>query len=304
MEPNQNTIRIPDTNTPTPNNLPNIENVPEPPKENLMAAGTKEKKGGKGMLIGLILCLLLATGGIGFGVWAMMDRSTTKDNLNAQIVSLKAQNSELLEQAGNTVIDEDAAIISTGINNNLAQNLIAPYIGAFNYLSNIFDYNFSEDVKVEIAYKNLGPAGVMNDIVPYWELNDEYRKLFGGDLEKRDYGVGHSDSFAFSANNDNFTITQYAGGGAGAGMFSVVKDAHYSNNDVLVNVYHDVLPVCGATDEEYCIESNGSGIVVDSIEQANVKDLISNFSNNIPVYKMTFVVDDGHYILKSVEKEA
>lgn len=302
MEPNQNTTKTPGTNMPTPNNLPNIENIPEPPKENLMAAGTKEKKGGKGMLIGLILCLLLAAGGVGFGVWAMMDGSTAKDNLNAQIVSLKAQNSELLDQVGDIIIDEDAAIVGVGINNILAQNLIAPYIGSFNYLSNIFDHDFSEDVKVEIAYKNLGPVGVMNDVVSYWELNDEYRKLFGGDLEKRDYGVGHSDSFTFSANDDNFVITQYAGGGSGAGMFSVVKDAYYNNDDILVNVYHDVLPLCGATEDEYCIESNSSGIVVDSIERANVKDLISKFDSSIPVYKMTFVVDDGHYVLKSVEK--
>lgn len=112
MEPNQNIIRTPGANTPTPNNLPNIENVPEPPKENLMATGAKEKKGSKGMLIGLILCLLLAAGGVGFGVWAMMDGNTTRDNLNAQISSLRSQNSELLDQlsdttSGDTIVNID-----------------------------------------------------------------------------------------------------------------------------------------------------------------------------------------------------
>ncbi len=47
-----------------------------------------ERKGGNGMLLGLILCLILAVGGIGFGIWAMMDG-------NSQINSLKQSNSEL-----------------------------------------------------------------------------------------------------------------------------------------------------------------------------------------------------------------
>lgn len=129
MEPNQNVTGTPsvNVNTPTPNNLPNIENVPEPPKENLMAAEAKEKKGSKGMLIGLILCLLLAAGGVGFGVWAMIDGNTTKDNLNAQINSLKSQNSELLDQVtelnekiteleSSTILEETDTITENDVN--------------------------------------------------------------------------------------------------------------------------------------------------------------------------------------------
>ena len=84
--------------TPSTNNLPKIDTTPEPPKENLMASGASEQKGGKGMLIGLILCLILAIGGIGFGVWAMMDGNSQIEALNAQITSLKSQNSDLRDQ--------------------------------------------------------------------------------------------------------------------------------------------------------------------------------------------------------------
>lgn len=58
----------------------------------------KPKKKSNGMLLGLILCLLLAAGGIGFGVWAMMDGNTQKENSEKQISDLKAQNSKLSEQ--------------------------------------------------------------------------------------------------------------------------------------------------------------------------------------------------------------
>ena len=47
------------------------------------------------MLLGLILCLILAAGGIGFGVWTMMDGNTQKENLNKQIADLKAQNPDI-----------------------------------------------------------------------------------------------------------------------------------------------------------------------------------------------------------------
>ena len=57
-----------------------------------------EKKGGKGMLFGLILCLLLAAGGIGFGVWEMMDGNTAKADFENQIADLKKQNNELRDK--------------------------------------------------------------------------------------------------------------------------------------------------------------------------------------------------------------
>lgn len=59
------------------------------------------KKKSNGMLIGLILCIVLAIGGIGFGVWMMMDGNTQKDSLNKQISDLRKQNNDLLKQIEN-----------------------------------------------------------------------------------------------------------------------------------------------------------------------------------------------------------
>ena len=81
-----------------------VQSTPAASPENIMAQGVSEKKkGGKGMLYGMILCAVLAVGGIGFGVWTWMDGNTQKDSLNQQISDLKKQNSELMNQLDNNV---------------------------------------------------------------------------------------------------------------------------------------------------------------------------------------------------------
>ena len=85
--------------------------TPQPqPEPNMMQAPAPKKKT-NWMMILTILFAVLATGGIGFGAWAMMDGNTTVDKLEKQIVDLKAQNSTLLDQVAeagdDTVIDID-----------------------------------------------------------------------------------------------------------------------------------------------------------------------------------------------------
>ena len=59
------------------------------------------KNSGKGMLYGMIIFMVLAIGGIGFGIWAMMDGNSKVANLDKQVLDLKKQNAELLEKVAN-----------------------------------------------------------------------------------------------------------------------------------------------------------------------------------------------------------
>lgn len=111
MDPNNNPVGVPDMqNQPvTPTGVNAVEqalaeaNVEVASKAGV-PMGNPAKKSGHGMLIGLILCILLAVGGIGFGVWAMMDGNAQKANFEKQISDLRVQNNQLLEQI--TVLDE------------------------------------------------------------------------------------------------------------------------------------------------------------------------------------------------------
>ena len=69
-----------------------------------------EGKGGKktGWILGIVVLLLIAAGGVGFGVWAMMDGNAQKDALNLQVSNLKQQNNELQDKLDNTNTGTDS----------------------------------------------------------------------------------------------------------------------------------------------------------------------------------------------------
>ena len=62
----------------------------------------ENKRKNNGMLVGMILLAVLAVGGIGFGVWAMVDGDSQEKQLNIQIDTLKQQNSELISKLNNS----------------------------------------------------------------------------------------------------------------------------------------------------------------------------------------------------------
>ena len=92
------------------NNMTNVQtgaSISASEQNNMMAEGSEKKKGGNGMLYGMILCAILAVGGIGFGVWAMMDGNSQVAKKDEQISTLKKHNSELQEQLSNNTVEND-----------------------------------------------------------------------------------------------------------------------------------------------------------------------------------------------------
>ena len=67
------------------------------PVANMMAQGVEKKKN-NGMLIGLILCIGVAVGGSGFGVWAWMTAFAQGMKDDEEIMTLRGLNSSLSER--------------------------------------------------------------------------------------------------------------------------------------------------------------------------------------------------------------
>ena len=78
------------------------------PKEDIVF---NDKPKNNGMIFGMVLLAILAIGGIGFGVWGMMDGNAQKEQLNAQISTLRGQVSELQEKLENTTTIDDNVLV-------------------------------------------------------------------------------------------------------------------------------------------------------------------------------------------------
>lgn len=72
--------------------------IPQPEQAVPSQNDDGKKKKTNTMLLALIFCLILAAGGIGFGVWAMLDGNSRASSLNSQIASLNSQIATLQEQ--------------------------------------------------------------------------------------------------------------------------------------------------------------------------------------------------------------
>ena len=94
------------------NNGQNVASMPVEtnavaPKANDDIVFQDKPKKSTAMILCLVFLALLAAGGIGFGVWAMMDGDSQKEQLNEQISALRKQNSELQEQVSNNTEESD-----------------------------------------------------------------------------------------------------------------------------------------------------------------------------------------------------
>lgn len=293
-----------------------VSDAPVTPKEPMFKDDRKKMSGG--VIACIVILAVLAIGGIGFGVWAMLSQNDKIALLETDLANCAASNNDSTENVEVTCPDGTSTeIVKNVITNDLAQSLIKPYIGSFNYLNNIFDYGLNDDTKVLIAYANVDSSYVYdydrdaNDgsrlnrkRVGYWALNNEYMWLFGGDssLAEKNYETGKTASFTYD--NNGFIVYPFAGGGAGLAMFDIVKDAVYDDDYININVYHDKTSICDINyNDGYCVSVDGNGAVIDSIDQYNMRELINSFADRIPVYTMTFVKDDGHYVLNNIQKQ-
>ncbi|MBQ6487277.1 hypothetical protein IJI89_02520 [Candidatus Saccharibacteria bacterium] len=284
------------------------------PEEIMMRGYSGPKKEGNkfGLVIAMgIMLFIAAIAGVIFGVYEMMAR-------NSEVEEAKAECAKAVEEAKGTGCTETKEVKT--ISKEVARSIIKPYIGTFNYLNTVFEYGLTDEAKIEIAYQNVRPTsittteaqGVISYKVAYSGLDEAYKRLFklSTSVPKQNYAVSHGDTFEYTESSNEYIVKPFNGGGAGSGMFTVVKKADYTDDGLVVEVYHDVLPTCEAAadskeeedkEEQYCIEVSGSGIA-ESMDEYNVKVLIEKFTDEVPVYKMKFSYFDGHLVLDNISK--
>lgn len=131
--------------------------APMPEQNAFSQEPVTEKKTGNGMLIGMILCALIALGGVGFGVWAMMDGNTQKEQLNSQISALKSQVNALQEKISTGPGDgtEDIDTDTSDNWDNFSRNLATQSVYIMGYYSH---YNGANNERY-VAYATKDTNG-------------------------------------------------------------------------------------------------------------------------------------------------
>ena len=123
MEPNQNTNMQNATSVPTSTGISNVSstslNMPDKSVESSKPGSDvvfqdKPKKN-MGMILTIVLLVLLAAGGIGFGVWAMMDGNSQVAKKDEQIAELREQ----LAEKGSVVVDDTTITNDGDVNSSM-----------------------------------------------------------------------------------------------------------------------------------------------------------------------------------------
>lgn len=209
------------------------------------------------------------------------------------------------------VTDEETKVsASEEISSEVAQNIINPYVKEFYFNHNVLDFDFDEIAKAELAYLNIAPSlaatvpttdGSSVFRVNYYDLNQEYQKLFGSnsELAKQNFSSDHTNSMEYDAATDSFTIRNSGSGGTGMTAFSIAKSAKYTGSDegpLVIEVYHDQIPLCDINPNDgYCYTAS-------DLPLNSQSSIIQKHSDQISVYTMTFAEENGHYILSSISK--
>lgn len=181
MEPNQNTNTV--QNTAGASTVANVSSASSTPLAASDATMKSSKAGSDvvfqdkpkknmGVILTIVLLALLAAGGIGFGVWAMMDGNSQVAKKDEQIADLRSQLAEKSEAVEDiTVVDVDSDNES-GVHNN-------PVITSTNS-SKEFQLHFDSSVL----------AGKGDDGVNIIGIDVKNGKVEKCELGRRTYGTG------------------------------------------------------------------------------------------------------------------
>ncbi|MBR3172467.1 hypothetical protein IKF21_00905 [Candidatus Saccharibacteria bacterium] len=298
------TPEAPKTDNSATQEAPKIENTAVQEKPNDEPVGEKTKMSKK-QVIGLVVLSMIALGGVLFGIYGMNSQNDQIAQLTVRATDAEGKVAQL-ETNKITIEQPDGNIVEVKdnrISNELANNLIKPYLGTFTYLNDIFDHEFNENTKFYVAFNNLKDVDRRGESILYDEINKEYKYLFGDskDLDKTNYEEGYN---IFTYNTESwgggkFTVEQLGGGGIGVHVFSIVKDAYYDGDSIIVEVYHGRASGCGMDggDDTYCLDGNGG---YHTTSDTKIEQLFND--DRTEIYKMSFTKNNDHYALDSINK--
>lgn len=262
-------------------------------------------KSGKGAVIGMVICSILAIAGVGFGVYEMMNKPT--QDLKVQVKGadgeITAIDTGIIEKANDgKTVTINGSVSSVSLKELKAT--IDKYVDFDADGMNIFEKGFTDEYKYVTAIKKVLPATaefVAEYDFTYNQLNEAYHNLFGtaDDVENiTDTSVIPCGTPIYSAELGKYI---QPGDGCG-GWFTTIRsydilDFSESNGKITAKVaYLDVYPGDDTSSVKLKLDNgeyatSGPG-VLDT----------RKFVDQLPKYSFTFEKSGADYILTAFQK--
>ena len=228
------------------------------PSNDVVFQDVPAKKSSKtGIILGFVLLALIAAGGVGFGVWAMMDGQTQREQLTVKIEDLQKQNDELKENVENeTEGKSDQSEAKIGFLADSADTLEYPEyatmeVASVAYARNIYSLSLNGDVEVYNAENQL-EKHILTEKIPGRVVD-----IVTGSVTNGNIGVvlflleDGRIAYAYESDISSEDVT-----------FEIVKEA----NDI-INIYGDLHNISRAG---YAQDRNGNLYALNT-EEANVE---------------------------------
>ncbi len=273
MEPNQNTNMQNATSVPTSTGISNVSstslNMPDKSVESSKPGSDvvfqdKPKKN-MGMILTIVLLVLLAAGGIGFGVWAMMDGNSQVAKKDEQIAELREQ----LAEKGSVVVDDTTITNDGDVNSSMNPIIKATSPAQYSIRHSISLYDVEN----------------MNGSTMTFITTD------GGSLECRYPSLAETGGCSINGVPDGIykIITIFEGNGIGSEKVGFLM----SDGTVwFAPIYNNSDANAGVNRELQAKKANIDGFVKDIVEVSYISDINRGYG----AISTVFVMDDNSLI--------
>ena len=273
MEPNQNTNMHNATSVPTSTGISNVSstslNMPnksvESSKPGSDVVFQDKPKKNMGMILTIVLLVLLAAGGIGFGVWAMMDGNSQVAKKDEQIAELREQ----LAEKGSVVVDDTTITNDGDVNSSMNPIIKATSPAQYSIRHSISLYDVEN----------------MNGSTMTFITTD------GGSLECRYPSLAETGGCSINGVPDGIykIITIFEGNGIGSEKVGFLM----SDGTVwFAPIYNNSDANAGVNRELQAKKANIDGFVKDIVEVSYISDINRGYG----AISTVFVMDDNSLI--------
>ena len=295
----------------------------------MMTGGTGKKN--TGLIVCMVACAVLAVGGIGFGIYGIMDSNNKSSEISDLKVQIKGDDGTITTietpeiktttEDGTTVTITDSATVGLKQVRKLLNDFINFDYNVTSTENNIFNNGLTDQYKYYLALKKLNyadkvsathedagsPGGNTADYeysITYDDINNAYHDLFGSNSN-----VKNQESFwcfvpFFSTEYNKYVSITRCGGVDPSTYAYEILDYSVNGKKLIVDVtyIHIFEDYNGGEWKKYIALNSGNEEVYGDTSGYLSANYLREHEDNLPKYRLTFEKEGSNYIFTDINK--